>query len=235
MHAVGRRTRWLGCILLTSLTSTASASALQADRRTQEALRLDADPQSGARQYEAHCQTCHGIGALGARDGSAPVLAGQRFSYLVRQLANFSARERDSGAMHGVLANPSLAKPQAWVDVAAYLNKAPIDRSTLKGNGSRIALGRGIFHEQCASCHQADARGSEDGFVPSLRNQNYPYLVNQIHAVAGERRHNVDENLVRFMRSFELDDVHAVADYLSRLQGPGRQRKAMRDNGVVVD
>jgi hypothetical protein len=32
-----------------------------------------------------------------------------------------------------------------------------------------------------------------------------------------------------------LDDIHAFADYLSRLQDPGRDRKRMRDNGVVVD
>lgn len=85
--------------------------------------------------------------------------------------------------MHGVRRGPVLGSPQAWVDVASYLNRAPFDRATLQGNGSQIALGRGIFHEQCASSHQADA----------------------------------------------------VADYLSRLRGPGRQRKAMRDNGVVVD
>jgi cytochrome c553 len=100
-----------------------------------------------------------------------------RFSYLVRQLANFANQERDSHPMHALLAQPDLRNPQAWVDVASFLNKAPIDRATIKGDGSHIALGRGIFHEQCASCHEPDARGSDDGFTPSLRNQNYPYLV----------------------------------------------------------
>ncbi len=97
-----------------------------------------------------------------------------------------------------------------------------------------MSLGRGIFHEQCASCHQPDARGSDDRFVPSLRTQNYPYLVNQIHALGNDRRHSIDEDLMRFMRSFELDDIHAVSE-LSRLQGPGRNRKRMRENGAVVD
>jgi mono/diheme cytochrome c family protein len=129
----------------------------------------------------------------------------------------------------------TLRNPQSWVDVASFLNKAPIDAATIKGDGDHIALGRGIFHEQCASCHQPDARGSNDGFTPSLRNQNYPYLVSQLHALANDRRHNIDEDLMRFMRSFEPSDVHAVADYLSRLEGPGRDRGKMRDNGVVVD
>jgi cytochrome c553 len=222
-------------LALAGVVHTATASQFEADERTQAALGLDAHPQEGDRQFKQHCQSCHGADALGVPDGSAPVLAGQRFTYLVHQMADFASAERDSTAMHDIMVNPQLRKPQAWVDIASYLNKAPIDRSTIKGDDSQVSLGRGIFHEQCASCHQADARGSDDGFVPSLRNQNYPYLVNQIHALGNDRRHNIDEDLMRFMRSFELGDIHAVADYLSRLEGAGRDRKRMRDNGVVVD
>lgn len=221
--------------LLTGVMHTASASRAETDERTQVALGLDAHPEDGAREFKQNCRSCHGADALGVPHGSAPVLAGQRFTYLVHQMADFASEERDDKAMHDVMARPELRNSQTWVDIASYLNKAPIDRSTLKGDDSHVALGRGIFHEQCAPCHQPDARGSDDGFVPSLRNQNYPYLVNQIHALGNDRRHNVDENLMRFMRSFELGDIHAVADYLSRLQGVGRDRKRMRDNGVVVD
>jgi cytochrome c553 len=221
--------------LLAGVMHTASASQAEADERTQIALALDANPLDGVLQFKRHCQSCHGADALGVPHGSAPVLAGQRFTYLVHQMADFASEQRDSKAMHDVMRGPELRNPQIWVDIASYLNKAPIDRSTLKGDDSHVSLGRGIFHEQCAPCHQPDARGSDDGFVPSLRNQNYPYLVNEIHALGNDRRHNIDEDLMRFMRNFELDDIHAVADYLSRLQGPGRDRKRMRDNGVVVD
>ncbi len=213
----------------------ACASQADADERTRVALGMDVHPHDGAREFNQYCQSCHGPDALGVPHGSAPVLAGQRFTYLVHQMADFASEERDSKAMHDVMARPALRNPQTWVDIASYLNKAPIDRSTIKGDDSHVALGRGIFHEQCAPCHQPDARGSDDGFVPSLRNQNYPYLVNQIHALGNDRRHNIDEDLMRFMRSFELGDIHAVADYLSRLQGAGLDRKRMRDNGVVVD
>lgn len=222
-------------LALAGAVHTAPASQVEADERTHAALGLDAHPQVGAREFKLDCQSCHGADAPGVADGSAPVLAGQRFTYLVHQMADFASDERDSKAMHDVMGRPELRDPQTWVDIASYLNKAPIDRSTLKGDDSHLSLGRGIFHEQCASCHQADARGSDDGFVPSLRNQNYAYLVNQIHALGDDRRHNVDEDLMRFMRSFELDDIHGVADYLSRLEGAGRNRERMRDNGVVVD
>ena len=48
-------------------------------------------------------------------------------------------------------------------------------------------------------------------------------------------RHNVDEELVLFMRSFDERDMRATADYLSRLQGPGAARETMRQDGVVVN
>jgi cytochrome c553 len=73
-------------------------------------------------------------------------------------------------------------------------------------------LGRGIFHEQCASCHRIDARGDGDGFVPSLRNQHYRYSVSQMHKLGEGRRHNVYEDLVRFLRSFDEQDMNATAD-----------------------
>ena len=78
----------------------------------------------------------------------------------------------------------------------------PVPATVETGDGAHVALGRGIFHEQCASCHREDARGDDDGFVPALRTQHSPYLVSQMHKLADGHRHNVDENLVRFLRSF---------------------------------
>ncbi len=68
--------------LLAGVAHTASASQAEADERTQDALALDAHPLDGALQFKHHCQSCHGADALGVPHGSAPVLAGQRFTYL---------------------------------------------------------------------------------------------------------------------------------------------------------
>ena len=119
----------------------------------------------------------------------------------MRQLANFAGDERESAIMQRVLEHPVLNEPQTWVDIAAYLNNLPMRVPAGTGDGARVALGRGIFHEQCASCHQRDAHGDDEGFVPSLRNQQYTYLVSQLEKLAEGRRHNVDEDLVRFWRS----------------------------------
>ncbi len=223
----------LGCMPYPA--SRVLADDVQVDRVTRSALKLDANPKRGAETYSKVCAHCHGADAHGDARRVIPALAGQRFAYLVRQLANFAGDERDSAAMHRIVSRPELRDAQAWVDVAAYLNALPVAAFEVTGDGSKVALGRGIFHEQCASCHRPDARGDDAGFVPALRNQHYSYLVSQLHKLSAGARHNADEDLVRFLRSLEEDDIAAVADYLSRLRGSGVDRKRMRDDGVVVD
>jgi len=103
------------------------------------------------------------------------------------------------------------------------------------GDGSLLEFGEAVFREQCASCHEEDARGDDDGFVPSLRNQHYSYLLKQTRALAENHRRNVDPNLVLFMANLKSDELTGLADYLSRLSGPVKDRLKMRDNGVVGD
>jgi cytochrome c553 len=220
-----------------SLVTSAQALASEAsvDRLTQRALDLDAHAERGAVEFRHSCSRCHGAAAQGDAAHAIPALAGQRFKYVVRQLANFAGDERDSPTMQRVLSHPVLKEPQTWVDIAAYVNNLPMREPAGTGDGTRVALGRGIFHEQCASCHKLDAHGDDEGFVPSLRGQQYAYLVDQLEKLAQGRRHNVDEDLVRFWRSLEDQDVRATADYLSRLAGPGHVHKIMRTDGSVVD
>jgi cytochrome c553 len=71
--------------------------------------------------------------------------------------------------------------------------------------------------------------------VPSLRNQHYNYLVNEMHLLGDGRRHDADQGLVLFMRSFNEDEIAAVSDYLSRLHGPGTPHRRRLSNGIVVD
>jgi cytochrome c553 len=211
----------------------AHASAESVDRRTQAALALDAHPDRGAAHFAQYCVRCHGPQGQGDSGRAIPALAGQRFVYLIRQLADFAGAERESDTMHGVLSQQDLRGPQTWVDIAAFLNRTPVVVRAQTGDGAHAALGRGIFHEQCASCHKSDAHG--DAFVPSLRNQHYGYLLEQMHKLREGYRHNADEGLVRFLRSFTEPDMMATADYLSRLRGPGATHPTMRDDGIVVD
>jgi cytochrome c553 len=205
------------------------------DRVTQKALALDVHPDRGRLLFAQNCARCHGSQAQGDASRAIPALAAQRFSYLVRQLANFAGLERDSNTMHGVLSQIEPRGPQVWVDIAAFLNKAPVADRTQSGDGAQLGIGRKIFHEQCAGCHSRDGHGDSDGFVPSLRNQHYGYLVGQMQKMGGGRRHNLDEDLVRFLHGFDDGEMIATADYLSRLRGPGAVHRVMRSDGVVLD
>jgi len=221
--------------LLAFDASDASGSEETVNQLTQTALAADADPTRGALQFAQHCAHCHGLKGHGDAKHEIPALAGQRFAYLVRQLANLSGDQRENEAMHRVLLVKDLRDPQSWANIAGYLHDAPARHPAKTGDGTRLALGEGIFHQQCASCHHDDAGGDDDGFVPSLRNQHYSYLMKQIGRLSEYDRHNVPENLVRFLASFDRDEISAVADYLSRLRGPGRERRTKRNSGAVID
>ena len=55
----------------------------------------------GEAVYQAQCATCHGVHAEGSQARSVPRLAGQHFSYLLRQMYNAAdARRPNMSATH---------------------------------------------------------------------------------------------------------------------------------------
>lgn len=213
----------------------AQASPQRVDELIRTALELDQNPKRGAQVYLRQCAQCHGPKALGNATDAIPSLAGQRRAYLVKQLADISLLERDSATMHRVISRPELNEPQVWADVAGYLNGLPPAKFPQTADGANVELGEAIFHEQCASCHEEDARGDDDGFVPSLRDQHYSYLLRQVRRLASWHRANVDADLVRFLDSLDEEEQTSVADYLSRMRGPTRDRARLNDDGTVND
>jgi cytochrome c553 len=215
--------------------ASASASPTRVDQLVRTALELDPNASHGAALYLQNCARCHGQGAIGDSRSVIPALAGQREAYLIKQLADFTELERESREMHAVVARAALNEPQAWADVAAYLSRLPAGQFPETADGEGVELGEAIFQEQCASCHEEDARGDDDGFVPSLRDQHYSYLVRQTRGLAASHRLNVDVDLVRFIDSLDTEEITAVADFLSRLRGPVRDRAKLRDDGNLRD
>lgn len=232
---LGALSLWLIPLGLMVLSATSRASEESVDQATQTALALDINLKDGRRLYQVQCVACHGMTAAGDPSRSIPALAGQRFAYLVRQLANFSGEERENPSMHRVTARRDVRAAQSWANLAGYLSRLRRDRAAETGDGTHLALGRGIFHEQCASCHEQDAGGDKDGLVPALAGQHYSYLVGQMRQLAADRRHNVDEDLQRFLRSFETPEIEGVADYLSRQHAAGETHRVMRADGTVIN
>ena len=224
----------LAAALLCSLAAgTSVAGPLSVDEKVRNALQIDQNSVNGQKLYSTHCAQCHGPQALGSAAKVIPSLAGQRRAYLVKQLADFSEEERSNREMHAVVSQPELQSEQAWADLSGYLNSLPRASFPQPGDGRGLELGEAIFQDQCASCHEEDARGDDDGFIPSLRDQHYSYLVRQMRSIASWHRLNVDADLVRYLDSLDTEEATSVADYLSRMRGPVKDRDQMNSDGTV--
>jgi cytochrome c553 len=225
--------RSLLCALALLPIGIAAASPTRVDEQVRAALQLQPNVKRGAGLYSVHCVGCHRREALGDPTNVVPALAGQRQAYLVMQLADFSELERRSENMHKTVSRNAVANPQAWADLAGYLSALPPARLPQTGDGGGVELGEAIFQEQCASCHEEDARGDDDGFIPSLRAQHYSYLVRAMRGIGTSHRLNIDADLARFLDSLDTEEMTAVADYLSRLRGPARDRAKLNDDGTL--
>jgi mono/diheme cytochrome c family protein len=184
------------------------------------------DLERGQSIYRAYCAACHGIEGSGDASGfgdasyATPVLAGQRFGYLIHRLDHFSRAPRDSAHPQHMISSPAMGRPEAWANTAAYLSQLPSTHFAQTGDGTNIASGERLYRAQCAACHQDDARGDAKGAVPALNNQHYSYLAVRIEHLAIRGRPTLDAESACPPQAWDTSDIAAVADYLSRQGGP---------------
>ena len=191
-----------------------------------EAMEAVPHPQNGAKLYQGYCTQCHGGDAFGDVERSTPSLAGQIEPYVVKQLVDFTERDRDAPEMHRLMAQPELGTPQAWRDVAAYVESLRPNPRPQVGRGQNIAYGARSFKSYCASCHGEAGEGLREAPVPALRGQHYSYLLLQLQGFDNDRRKNVAGPLVEHMVGLSREMMEAIADYLSRLPNPPREESA---------
>lgn len=224
----------IGALLLACSTAT-QASPERVEQLVKTALDIDPNTKHGAALYAAQCKQCHGASAFGDAQKLIPALAGQRRAYIIKELADFTELERDATQMHSVVARKEVSEPQDWADVAAYLNGLKPTLTPQTGNGKYLSLGEASYRQWCASCHEDDGRGDDDGFIPSLRNQHYAYILQEMRALAASHRTNVEPDLILFMDSLATDEMEGIADYISRMSGPIKDRAQLRNDGSVGD
>lgn len=214
---------------------SAGTSSEETEQLTRNALSLEANRTRGAALFVSRCAGCHGEKALGDAERLIPALAGQRRAYLVKQMADLAQRERDATQMHRIMAQRKIRDPQAWSNLAGYLNSLPIPTVSQTGNGQNLELGEASYQQWCASCHADDGRGDDDGFVPSLRNQHYSYLLKEMRSMAAGHRGDLDPDLMGYLDGLAADELAGIADYVSRLRGPVVDRARLRDDGSLSD
>src|SRR5688572_12386935 len=151
--------------VLGAVGPSAHAAQERVDELLQTTMNLEPNLARGRALYERECSACHGPNAFGNAEQLVPALAGQRRAYLIKQLADFTELDRIATQMHRVVARKAFREPQSWMDVASYLNGLPVNVTPETGNGEMVSLGEALFDQWCASCHEVDARGDDDGFV----------------------------------------------------------------------
>ena len=179
-------------------------------------LLAEPDIKHGAALFDT-CAACHGPTGAGAPDGSVPVIAGQHFKVIVRQLVDYQRGKRSDERMEHFANTHHLRDAQEVADVAAYVNALSPSYDAVVGSGESLLQGSQVFLRVCASCHGRSAVGDSVRAIPRLAGQHYDYLLRQMNDVIERRRPDYSPaHLVLFGR-LDRAELKEVADYLARM------------------
>ncbi len=180
----------------------------------------------------AVCAACHGA------DGNSPApnfpkLAGLGEKYLLKQLQDIKAGNRQVVEMTGLLNSMS---DQDLADIAAFFNSKTMQLTGAKeltlmvNSGAEVdglKLGERIYRAgnpevgapACTGCHSPRGLGNGPAGYPRLSGQYAEYIEKQLRAFrAGERTNDGDPKTMRLVAKHLSDaEIKAVANYISGL------------------
>jgi cytochrome c553 len=204
-------------LLALLLLPVAAVAATPAAQDYRDAVGRSPDAARGERLFVT-CAGCHRANGRGNLDGSVPLIAGQHFNVVVKQLADYRHAGRWDPRMQHYADTHVLPDVQAIADVAAHVASLPRAGVSGTGDGNRLPLGRALFDERCASCHGRRGEGDAKTVVPRIDGQHQAYLLRQFReAVAGARPAFPLEH-VRLLQGLEANQLDAVADAVARLK-----------------
>lgn len=201
--------------LLLSILLLAAAPALAADSKPS----AKPDLAKGQAISTQVCAACHAIdGSRGAPTN--PIIAGQHPEYLVEQLVEFKAGERDSPVMKAFATALSVEDMKSVA--AFYATKQA--KPGFARNKELVALGEKIYRggivdksvPACAGCHSPTGAGIPSEY-PRLAGQHAEYTAGQLIAFRDGTRKN---NMPMMAITAKLNDreIRAVADYIAGLR-----------------
>jgi cytochrome c553 len=183
------------------------------------------DPSKGKEKAGQACAACHGV------DGNSPiaqnpVLAGQGYDYLYKQLRNFKGEPTKDearnnpvmSAMVSTLSDDDMRNLAAYFSSQQAAPRAATDKETIE-LGQKIYRG-GIADREvpaCAGCHGATGAGVPSQF-PRLAGQYAQYTDVQLKAWRSADRANDPNQMMRMIAAKMTDrEIAAVADYVAGL------------------
>jgi cytochrome c553 len=180
-----------------------------------------ADPTRVTPKLLKTCAKCHYESGI-SDDPEMPHLAGQRASYLFKQLQDFKADARDGGRMNKIAKR---LDEQEMADLAVLFGGKPLPAEPGVAPPAAPSLvtagdaGRGI--ESCASCHGDDGRGLGGKYdAPALAGMPLLYFENMMAAFRdGERANDADGVMRDAAKGLSDDEIGALARYYLALGG----------------
>jgi cytochrome c553 len=200
------------------------------------------DAKAGAAKV-ALCSACHGADGNSATP-NFPKLAGQGEKYLLKQLSDIKAWDKETDPakkastgrsileMTGILANLSA---QDLADISAYYASQGMQLSGSKkmdvqiNSGIKVdalAMGAKTFRSgnlasgvpACTGCHAPDAKGNSAAGFPRLSGQHADYIEKQLtNFRAGDRKNDAEMVMRTIAEKLSDAEIKAVANYIAGL------------------
>jgi cytochrome c553 len=152
------------------------------------------------------CGVCHGQNGV-PTTANTPVIWGQQQNYLVKQIHDYRAGDRNNPVMSPVASG---VKQEDTRPIAAYFAgktwPAPKAADAAASPPEGIAM--------CKACHQPNFEGGAP--APRLAGLSYDYLVAAMKNFADDQRTN-NGDMPKFMKALTDSQRDAIARYLSAL------------------
>ena len=185
-------------------------------------------------QRTTACSACHGKQGRAGPDGYYPRIAGKPAGYLYNQLLNF----RDGRRHYGLMARLMDPLSDAYLlEIAQYFAALDVPYAQPQSAAAPAALlqqGRALAIQgdpqrripACALCH-GDALTGVQPNTPGLVGLPRDYLSSQLGAWrAGQRRAHAPDCMADIAKRLTLDDITAVATWLSTQVPPAGSKPA---------
>ncbi|HSH28565.1 MAG TPA: c-type cytochrome [Thiohalobacter sp.] len=182
---------------------------------------LAAGDASVGKEKSGTCVACHGADGNSANP-EWPKLAGQHPGYLVKQLKEFKAGERENQTMAPMAAPLS---EQDMQDLAAYYAAQQIQYG--EADPDLVELGEQIYRggdkasgvSACMACHGPAGKGNPAANFPALAGQHATYTEIQLEAFRSGARANDYGSMMRNVAARMTDaEIKAVASYIQGLR-----------------
>jgi cytochrome c553 len=185
------------------------------------------DISAGKQLAQRFCADCHGAEGIGTI-ADVPNLAGQRASYLYREMRAYLSGARGNDTMNGAI---TYLSTDALSNVAAYYATLPPAQPVASGdvNVDLDATQAGKATAACAGCHGEGGVTKMPG-IPSLVGQEPKYLTTAMAAYkSGGRKNDTMKTMLAAVPDASMDNI----SLFYALQKPARAQTPAAGDAVA--